>query len=90
MIEDEDAIKSANEFAEQIIRSACNGDQEAVQNLTDNVMKKLKIDEKISKHHKNIKDTIIHINMELKSKKGQKPSRIRIDQLKKNIMLNVR
>jgi hypothetical protein len=29
-IEDEAAIKSANDFAEQIIRSACNGDQAAV------------------------------------------------------------
>ena len=72
-IEDEAAIKSANEFAEQIIKSACNGDQAAVQNLTDKMMKRLNIDEKVAKSHKGAKETVIHINMEPKAKRQQKP-----------------
>jgi hypothetical protein len=40
-------VRSANEFAEQIIKSACNGDQQAVQMLTDKMMKKLGVEEKV-------------------------------------------
>lgn len=69
-IEDEAAIKSANDFAEQIIRSACNGDQAAVQSLTDKMMKRLNIESKVSKSHKGGKESIIQINIEPKSKKG--------------------
>lgn len=44
-LDDEAAIKSANDFAAQILQAAANQDQDAVQNLADMMLKKFNIDD---------------------------------------------
>lgn len=51
------------------------------------MMKKLKIENSVSKSQKGVKETIIHINIEPKSKKSQKPQ---TKQTKKAQISNIR
>lgn len=63
-IEDQAAINSANEFAQQIIRASCNGDQGTLQYLTDQMMKKLGVDDRFAKGSKDGDERVIEINLD--------------------------
>ena len=70
-LDDDAAIKSANEFAQQILQAAANQDENAVQNLTDMMLRKFNINDKIGKG----KETVININFEPKAKQAVKQAK---------------